>query len=212
MRNYRKLTLSLIAGWFVFAVIGSALHLFANSNGFGLGVAVAAGTPLVLFLIWFGASARFRQFALSLNPRVLTLLQSWRIFGFTFVLLEAHRLLPAVFAWPAGFGDMAVGATATFVAWKIAEPGHRQRFIVWQALGIVDLATAVTLGATAGLIHPQGVPMALMTVLPLSLIPTFLVPLFMMLHVICIAQARAWKAEAGSSALPGMGPLQPSLR
>jgi hypothetical protein len=35
--------------------------------------------------------------------------------------------------------------------------------------------------------------MGAMTVLPLSLIPTFFVPLFMMLHVICIAQARKWK-------------------
>jgi hypothetical protein len=36
--------------------------------------------------------------------------------------------------------------------------------------------------------------MAAMTVLPLSLIPTFLVPLFLMFHVIAIAQARTWKA------------------
>jgi len=31
-----------------------------------------------------------------------------------------------------------------------------------------------------------------MTVLPLSLIPTFLVPLYLILHVISIAQARRW--------------------
>jgi hypothetical protein len=36
-----------------------------------------------------------------------------------------------------------------------------------------------------------------MTVLPLSLISTFGVPLMIILHVICIAQARQW------SALPG---------
>jgi len=203
--NYKKITLGMIAGWFVFAVVGSALHLFANSSGFGLGVAIAAGTPLLLFLIWFGASTGFRQFTMSLDPRVLTSLQAWRFIGFTFVLLEAHRLLPAIFAWPAGFGDMAVGVTATFVAWKIADPGHRKRFILWQALGIFDLVTAVTLGATAGLINPQGVPAALMTVLPLSVIPTFLVPLFMMFHIICIAQARTWKVEAshtGRFAMP----------
>jgi hypothetical protein len=33
-----------------------------------------------------------------------------------------------------------------------------------------------------------------MTVLPLSLIPAFAVPLLMMLHIICIAQARQWRA------------------
>jgi hypothetical protein len=211
MKAYRKLTLALIAGWFLFAVGGSALHWFANSNGFGLGVAVAAGTPILLFVIWFGLSAGFRQFAMSLNPRVLTSLQSWRIVGFTFVLLEAHRLLPALFAWPAGFGDMTVGATAAFVAWKIADAGHRNRFILWQLFGIADLVTAVTLGATASLISPGGVPTALMTVLPLSVIPTFLVPLFMMFHFICIAQARTWKPGAGR-VLTGMETLQPSLR
>jgi len=54
----------------------------------------------------------------------------------------------------------------------------------------------VTLGTTVGLIEPNSAPMTLMTVLPLSLIPTFLVPLFTILHVISIAQARAWKVPA----------------
>jgi hypothetical protein len=34
-----------------------------------------------------------------------------------------------------------------------------------------------------------------MTVLPLSLIPTFAVPLLFILHVICIAQARRWSEQ-----------------
>jgi len=37
---------------------------------------------------------------MSLNPRVLTALQMWRVIGFVFLLLEAHRLLPAMFAYP----------------------------------------------------------------------------------------------------------------
>jgi hypothetical protein len=115
------------------------------------------------------------------------------------VLLEAHGLLPTIFAWPAGFGDMAVGITASFVAWRVANSDHRRAFIRWQMFGIADLVTAVTLGATAGLLRPQGPTTALMTVLPLSLIPTFLVPLFLMFHIICIAQARKWKASERSS-------------
>jgi len=122
--------------------------------------------------------------------------QSWRIVGFTFVLLEAKGMLPGVFALPAGYGDMAIGATATMVAWKLTEPGHRGSFIFWQLLGIADLVTAVSLGTTAGILSPHGPSMALMTRLPLSLIPTFLVPLFLILHVITIMQARAWRAPS----------------
>jgi hypothetical protein len=104
-------------------------------------------------------------------------------------------ILPAVFAWPAGYGDMAIGATAGFVAWKLSDPAHRNSFIVWQLLGILDLVNAVGVGTTAFLLSPQGPPMVPMTVLPLSLIPTFLVPLFFIFHVISIAQARTWKVS-----------------
>ena len=59
------------------------------------------------------------------------------------------------------------------------------------------LVTAIGLGTTARLLSPQGPWMTAMTVLPLSLIPTFLVPLFLMFHVICIAEARTWKDSSG---------------
>jgi hypothetical protein len=202
--NYRKLTLALITTWFLIALTASILGAFRNGSRLGVGVAIAALTPLVVFLVWFRTSVRFRQFAMSLNPAVLTSVQSWRIVGFIFVLLEAHGLLPAIFAWPAGFGDMAVGMTASLVAWKSANSAHRSAFIRWQMFGIADLVTAVALGATAGLLRPQGPTTALMTVLPLSLIPTFLVPLFLMLHIICIAQARKWPSVSGSDdVMPG---------
>jgi hypothetical protein len=115
-----------------------------------------------------------------LNPSILTSAQTWRLIGFTFVLLEARRALPAIFAWPAGYGDMAIGATAAWVAWKLANPAHRNDFIFWQLLGVTDLVVAVGTGATARLLAPHGVSMAAMTVLPLSLVPTFLVLLFFM--------------------------------
>src|SRR6266436_3197178 len=195
--NYKKVTTGIIFGWFVFALSASALHLFKNdSNRIGLAVAIAALTPIIVFSLWFAASAGFRQFALSLNPRILTSAQAWRIIGFTFVLLEARGVLPAIFAFPAGYGDMAIGVTASFVAWKLAEPDHRNGFLLWQVLGIVDLVTAVSLGTTAALISPQGPPMVPITVLPLSLVPTFLVPLFAIFHVISIAQARTWRISS----------------
>jgi len=57
---------------------------------------------------------------------------------------------------------------------------------------------AVALGPVARLISPHGLETGIMTVLPMSLIPTFVVPLLIMLHVICIVQARKWKEQPHS--------------
>src|SRR5216683_7345686 len=193
--GYGRLTGVLIAAWFIFALSASALHLFKTDPDvppLALGLAVLI--PLVVFLLWFATSVGFRQFALSLNPRTLTFVHSWRIAGFTFLALYAAGLLPGVFALPAGWGDIAIGATAPLAALKLANFSRRRSFIFWQTLGIFDLVMAVTLGTTARWISPNEVSTALMTVLPLSLIPTFAVPLLIVLHIICIAQARQWKA------------------
>lgn len=155
MSKHGKSIVVVLVIWFVFALSASALELFNNpSAGFGLGIALAAVTPLVVFSLRFRGSQRFREFALHLNPRILTSLQSWRIAGFTIVLLGARNVLPASFALPAGYGDMAIGITAAFLAWNLAEPKYRSSFILWQSLGILDLLAAVGLGATATLLDP----------------------------------------------------------
>jgi hypothetical protein len=196
MKTYRYLTPALVLIWFFAALTISALGGFTNaSNRLGLSVAAAALAPLIIFAVWFSASTRLREYTMSLSPVLLTAAQSFRIIGFIFVLLEALRSLPAIFALPAGYGDMFIGATATLAAWKLAQPRRRRAFITWQLLGVADLVTAVTLGVTAPLIQPHGIPVTLMTVLPLSLIPTFFVPLFLIFHIICIAQAKQWRPE-----------------
>lgn len=196
MSNYGKRAGWLIGLWFVLALVAGAFGVFQNNaQRVGIAVAIAAGTPIVLFLLWFAASAGFRAFALSLNPRVLTALQTWRIIGFVFLLLEARQQLPAMFALPAGYGDMFIGVTASLVAWQLAETRYRGAFIAWQFLGISDLVVAVGSGTLSRVLDPNGISMLPMTTLPLSLVPTFLVPLFLIFHVICIAQARQWRGS-----------------
>jgi hypothetical protein len=43
-----------------------------------------------------------------------------------------------------------------------------------------------------------------MTALPMSLIPTFAVPLLFLLHIICIAQARGWAKEQSTGLGSGL--------
>jgi hypothetical protein len=200
MTRYPKLTAGLVGAWFVFSLTASAFHLYrTGANDPPLPLGVAALTPIIVFLTWFAASPGLRQFTMSLNPRILTIIQSWRLGAWVFLVLAAYRILPRVFAWPAGWGDIAIGATASFVALKLATPNHRRLFIAWQVLGIADLVNAVALGTLARVIDPQGIPTSVMTVLPLSLIPTFAVPLLLILHIICIVQANRWKAEQRST-------------
>jgi hypothetical protein len=196
MSNYAKLTTWLIAAWFAVALGASALNLIRTApNQPPLPLGLAAIVPILVFAAWFARSASFRDFTLALNPRILTLVQSWRIAGFVFLVLAAYGILPDLLAMPAGWGDIFIGATALPAAFMLATPRRRGGFLLWQILGIVDLVNAVLLGALAHVIHPHGIQTSAMTVLPMSLIPTFAVPLFLILHLICIAQALRWPAQ-----------------
>jgi hypothetical protein len=193
--KYAKLSAGLISAWLLSVLLASALQVFrTDPSRPPIPLGLAALVPIAIFGVWFATSNGFRGFTQSLNPRSLTIVQSWRILGYVFLVLSAYRILPAFFALPAGWGDIFIGATAPFVAMRLTSAEHRASFLVWQALGILDLVTAIALGTTARLIEPHGVATSAMTVLPLSLIPTFAVPLLFILHVICISQAGKWQS------------------
>ena len=190
--NYGKLTAGLIAAWFVIALGVSALHLLQGAPGQPpIAILIAVLSPLIVFSIWYGASKPFREWVLSLNPRTLTLIHAERIGGLVFLAMYTYNILPGMFALPAGWGDIVIGATAYLAAMRLI-PNHRRAFIAWQLLGMLDLAIALSMAALSSLLHPHGITTAPMTELPLSLIPSFGVPLFLILHIICIAQARRW--------------------
>jgi hypothetical protein len=126
--------------------------------------------------------------------------QAFRVVGVVFILATALGELPAVFAIPAGLGDIAVGVAAPFVARRLAQ-GRSRRGAVWfNVLGILDLVVAVGLGVLAGLgparvIVSEPSTMAA-TVLPLVLIPTTVVPLALALHVMSLRRLRRRDAVA----------------
>jgi hypothetical protein len=128
----------------------------------------------------------------SLDLRVLTLAQTWRVGGIVFLLLYRQGALPGVFALPAGWGDIAIGVTAPLVAWSWKPPFPTRMFLVWNLLGSLDLVTAVSLGVLASA-TPVGVlagdaTTRLMGQFPLSLIPTFFVPLLLIFHLIALSR------------------------
>ena len=138
---------------------------------------------------------------LALSPTLRSLLSRqsslirlhiWRLFGVVFLTLMVMRKLPALFALPAGIGDILVAATAPVVARGINTPHGRSRAILWNLLGMADLVVAVGLGITtnpgAGHVFDTVPTSGILTRFPMALVPAFLVPLAFTLHGISLWQ------------------------
>ena len=183
--------------WFALVLGLAALGVFVTPPGKPpLGLLVGLGVPLGLFLVGYWASPALREFILSADLRLIVGLQAWRWAGFGFLTLYAYGILPGLFAWPAGLGDMAIGVTAPLVlARLLRQPGFAtsRSFVTWNLLGILDLTVAVSIGAIVPLVDLNlfgGISTEPMTRLPLVLIPTFLVPSFLILHLTALFKAR----------------------
>jgi hypothetical protein len=161
-----------------------------------LRILLAATIPIALFVAAYVTSQPLQQFILSADVRLLTTIHAWRAGGLAFLALYANGILPALFAWPAGVGDIAIGVTAPWVVMSLVRDrswvGNR-RFVLWNVFGILDLVVAVGTGALSSGFIPglaAEVTTGPMSKLPLLLIPAFLVPLFVMLHLAALFQAR----------------------
>jgi len=183
--------------WFALIFILGARGAFVAAQGAPpLALLIALLAPLSLFLYGYRTIRPLREFVLAADLRLIVGIQAWRWAGFGFLTLYTYRILPGIFAWPAGLGDMAIGVTAPFVLYALLRrPGFAasKSFVAWNLSGILDLTVAVTIGALIPLLAPNfygTVSTAPMAQLPLVLIPTYLVPTFLMLHLTALFQAR----------------------
>jgi hypothetical protein len=111
-----------------------------------------------------------------------------RVAGVAFLLYMALGHLPALFALPAGLGDIAAGIAAPLVAFRLARGTGRRAGLWFNAFGMTDQVVALTLGALTGFqllnVTPSSVPIS---ELPLAVIPTATVPLFFVLHITAVS-------------------------
>jgi hypothetical protein len=187
----------ILAVWFLLVVSLGASGAFVSRAGTPpIGIGIGVGAPLLLFFAGLRISQSFRDYLLSLDLRLIASIQAWRWAGLGFLALYAHNVLPAIFALPAGLGDMAIGFAAPWMVLSlIRRPDFAASaaFIRWNVLGIVDLVVAISLGtlnATLSTGAPGEISSATMATLPLLLIPAFLVPIFLMLHAVALMQSR----------------------
>jgi hypothetical protein len=138
-----------------------------------------------------------RSALLAIPVQLLIGLNVFRIIGVQFLVLASVGRLAGPFPQSAGWGDILVGALALPVAiLALRKPASDVRILAWNTFGVLDLVVAVMLGVTSAsgsplqLIH-AGVGSAAIQTLPWSLIPTVLVPFFLISHGIIFARARS---------------------
>jgi hypothetical protein len=195
-----------LGGWFTASAVIAGHGWYHARLGHGvpwMPVAVAGFFGLLLVLRRIPVVAR----ALGAPGMVsrLELPHSFRAAeGTAFVAIMALGHLPALFALPAGLGDIAAGIAAPLVARRLAQGRHAERAAQWfNAFGMTDLVVALTLGTLTGFqllnVTPSGAPIS---ELPLALIPTAAVPLLLALHITSMSVL----ARTPRTALPATAP------
>jgi hypothetical protein len=136
-----------------------------------------------LLLVASKSVRSFRDWLASANLKCLVAIHLLRFVGIYFLVLHARGELPYAFAVPGGIGDICVATAA--IAILCVDPSRspgRKLWVAWNALGLMDILLVVATAARLGITDPAS--MQALTHLPLSLLPTFLVPLIIASHIV----------------------------
>jgi hypothetical protein len=185
---------TILIGWLVLSIILGAAGVYHVQEHEIPTIQYGIVVPLLIggVLIW--RSAAVRRLIEAVPQQWLVSVQLYRALGVIFLILYATGYLPPLFAWPAGVGDIFIGLLAPVVGFRYARAPRKAASLVaaWNVLGILDLVVAVGTGfltAPSSLQLFAAQPTSdLMTVLPMVLIPVYLVPLSILLHVASLAK------------------------
>ena len=170
-------------------IIWYALAIFAGGSGFTLRMVpplpqIVLFGLVVLLLLLYWLSQSFRKWVLSVNIKLLVAVHLIRFVGFYFLFLYSRGQLPYDFAVLGGWGDIIVATAALLVILLTPLVGKSGWLIyfIWNFIGLVDILFVIATATRLTIADPQS--MSELLKLPLSLLPTFLVPIIIFTHII----------------------------
>jgi len=201
----QRVTLAAVVGAWVGLAGGlgaAGLLAFAPDRPVPLVGVLCAAPPLIVGGLAL-ADPKIRQALLNIPTHVLIGLNGFRILGALFLFLAAAGRLSGPFPFSAGLGYVITGLIALPLALTVARGRALPRHAVawWNLIGVVDLVAAVGLGLLSAngsplqLIH-AGVGSEAMQQLPYCLVPTVLVPFYLITHGVIAAQLAAGRTIA----------------
>jgi hypothetical protein len=204
--------------WFCLIAAAGATGALARPIGPGIpAVGLGVLIPIFVLSLLVLGTARGRGLVRRVPMTALVGLHIVRVLGITFVLLYWAKRLPAPFAPVAGWGDILVGLLAIPLVLRMSRGGDLPKgpILLWNVLGVADLVTAVTLAATSApgplqLFHVEP-STAIMANLPWILIPCFLVPSFIFVHLCNFYRLRMLSPAERSETLSSVRVAAPGL-
>ena len=194
MRYETKFVFLILATWFGLALAAGIAGSFQNAIAPMIAITVWTLTGLALLICWTIPSAR--KWAVIVDLRWLIGLHLTRFVGVYFLVLSARGSLPAGFARPAGIGDIIIAAAAGSIL-LVPQLRRRKILLIWNVLGLIDIVFVAFSALRFGL--RDWLSMAPLREIPLSLLPTFLVPLIIASHILIFI--RLWRATVDPTPL-----------
>ena len=179
MRRNTTIVLVILGAWFGLALAAGMSGPFHNATAPMVAITVWTLTGIALLICWIIPGAR--NWAAIVDLQWLVGLHLTRFVGVYFLLLGSRGALPQGFARTAGIGDIIVAAAAGSIL-LIPELRRRKILIIWNSMGLIDIVFVVFSAMRFGL--RDWLSMAPLRELPLSLLPTFLVPLIIASHIL----------------------------
>jgi hypothetical protein len=171
--------------WFVAALIVGRLELLARLPVWGL-AGVLAGLTLLLLAACLGLRP-VRDWINAVDLRRLVLLHAVRLYAVYFLVLYQRGQLSYALAVPSAWSDIFVALLAVGAAFApLREELRRHLVIIWNTIGLTGLLLNAATATRIGLAQPW--QLYEFRRLPLSVLPTLLVPLLLATHVIIFAR------------------------
>lgn len=165
--------------WLILAIVVAELGVLTKLPPVSVQIILVSLT--VLCFLWYLLSTKFKEFINKVGLRGILVLHLVRYVGIYFLYLHSLGRLPYDFAVKGGWGDIAVAVFATIL---LVIPGLLKRkslLLIWNIFGLLDIIFVVAAAGRINMSSPK--ELHELTVLPLSLLPTFIVPLIISTHI-----------------------------
>jgi hypothetical protein len=199
-RAFRSIA-ALLVGWYLATLLLSWFEFYRGASARIPTIQYGLLIPIIVGLVLASRWKLLGRVIEAVPQEWIVGVQFYRAMGLMFLVLYVAGRLPGLFALPAGIGDVIVGVVAPFVGLAYARnPGNASGLVrAWNVFGIADLVVAVGTGLLTSpsplQIFSFDAPNELISAFPLVMVPVFLVPLSILLHLASLKKLREMMDE-----------------